>query len=59
MNKHQYFLNSPPPEEPNTQPGLRTSGFVQLTLIPPARKRSPEYLSDLSKDTTVSQQGRQ
>lgn len=40
-------------EDTNAESVLRTSGFVQSTLIPQARKLSPEQQSYLSQDRTV------
>ena len=41
------------PEDTNAESVLRTSGFVQSTFFPQARKLSPEQQSDLSQDRTV------
>lgn len=48
-----HMFSGLPQEDTNAESVLRTSGFVQSTLIPQARKLSPEQQSDLPQDRTV------
>lgn len=48
-----HMFSGLPQENTNAESVLRTGGFVQSTLIPQARKLSPEQQSDLPQDRTV------